>query len=387
MVCYPTLGGSGIVATELGIALAREENTEVHYITYDRPIRLPNKTERLFFHKVITPEYPLFHYQPYELALCSKLVEVIKAYQIQILHVHYAIPHAYVAYMAQQILKSQGIYIPIITTLHGTDITLIDHQTLYKPAVDFSINNSQAVTCVSESLKEDTLNFFNIYNHIEVIPNFIDTQDIKISHATQKSPTIQFIHISNFRAIKRVIDVVEIFYRVQLKFPNISLTLVGDGPDKPIISARIRSLNIVDKVNLIGKSDDIYSLLSGSDIFLLPSQSESFGLAALEAMAYGNAVISSNAGGIPEVNTHNRTGYLADVGDIQTMTNHAINLLENPDLLDSFKQNAQLQAKTFETKLIVNKYRILYNSLLKDTKPQIKIPCNTSIDAIGKHDE
>lgn len=317
IVCYPTFGGSGVVATELGIALA-DRGHEVHFVTYRQPVRLSLLNNNIHFHEVHVPEYPLFHYQPYELALSSKLVDTIKLHQIDLLHVHYAIPHAYAGYMAKKMLEEEGIYVPMITTLHGTDITLVGKHPFYKPAVTFSINQSDVVTSVSQNLKERTLEFFEIEKEIQVVPNFIDKK--KYSHEytdCQRSLMAEdhekiITHISNFRKVKRIPDVIQVFYRVQKQLPA-KLIMVGEGPQKEIAERLCDTLGISDKVIFLGNSNEIDRILCFSDLFLLPSESESFGLAALEAMINRVPVISSNAGGIPEVNLEGVTGYLNDV--------------------------------------------------------------------------
>ena len=333
MVCYPTFGGSGVVATELGIALAKL-NHQVHFITYKQPVRLELLNPNIHFHEVTVPEYPLFQYQPYELALSSKLVDSIKKYHIDVLHVHYAIPHAYAGYMAKKMLEEEGVYIPMVTTLHGTDITLVGNHPFYKPAVTFSINKSDIVTSVSQSLKEDTLRLFDIENSIEVVPNFIDTQQIKIDFTDCQRDLMALpeerivTHISNFRKVKRITDVINIFYRIQLKLPA-KLIMVGDGPEMEPAMEQCESLGIENKVVFLGNSNEIDKILCFSDLFLLPSKRESFGLAALEAMSNHVPVISTNAGGIPEVNIHGVSGYLSNVGAVEDMAANAIQILES----------------------------------------------------------
>ena len=319
IVCYPTFGGSGVVATELGIALANRGH-EVHFVTYKQPVRLELLNNNIHFHEVHVPKYPLFQYQPYELALSSKLVDTVKLYGIELLHVHYAIPHAYAGYMAKKMLLEEGIFIPMITTLHGTDITLVGNHPFYKPAVTFSINKSDIVTSVSESLKEQTLRLFDIKNPIEVIPNFIDTtkysndytdcQRSLMANDDEKIVT----HISNFRRVKRIPDVIQIFNGIQKEIPA-KLIMVGEGPEKEPAEKLCKELGLDDKVVFLGNSTEIDRILCFSDLFLLPSESESFGLAALEAMINKVAVVSSNVGGIPEVNKAGVTGYLSNVGD------------------------------------------------------------------------
>jgi N-acetyl-alpha-D-glucosaminyl L-malate synthase BshA len=369
IVCYPTFGGSGVVATELGLELARRGH-EIHFITYSQPVRLELLNANVHYHEVNVPEYPLFHYQPYELALSSKLVDMVKLHKIDLLHVHYAIPHAYAGYMAKQMLKSEGIKIPMVTTLHGTDITLVGKHPFYKTAVTFSINKSDVVTSVSQNLKEETYSLFDIKNDIHVIPNFIELDKIKnISKiATNRSVMANenekiITHISNFRKVKRIPDVIDIFYKIQQKIPS-KLMMVGDGPEKEAAENLCNKLGISDKVIFFGNSNEIDKILSFTDLFLLPSETESFGLAALEAMAWGVPVISSNTGGLPEVNFDGISGYLSDVGNTQEMSQNAIKILENEDVLLEFKNNASSTAKQFDIKNIVTLYENLYKNVL-----------------------
>ena len=370
IVCYPTFGGSGVVATELGLELARRGH-EIHFITYRQPVRLALLNPNVFYHEVNVPEYALFHYQPYELALSSKLVDMVKLYKIELMHVHYAIPHAYAGYMAKQMLKDEGIEIPMVTTLHGTDITLVGSHPFYKSAVTFSINQSDFVTSVSESLKRDTLKLFNIKKEIEVIPNFIEleknTEDQTIPcrrsvMATENQKILT--HISNFRKVKRIPDVIEIFYKIQQKL-DVKLMMVGDGPEKEKAELLCEKLGITNKVIFFGNSNEVDRILSYTDLFLLPSETESFGLAALEAMAWGVPVISSNSGGLPEVNFEGVSGYLSDVGDTDDMAQKAISILENDDNLCLFKKNALEVAKKFDIKNILPLYESLYEKALK----------------------
>ncbi len=364
IVCYPTFGGSGVVATELGLALANKGH-EVHFITYSQPVRLELLNRNIHYHEVHVPEYPLFHYQPYELALSSKLVDVVKQYRIDVLHVHYAIPHAYAGYMAKKMLQEENIKLPMVTTLHGTDITLVGNHPYYKPAVNFSINKSDAVTAVSESLKKDTLRLFDIKNEIEVIPNFIEIDHV-IKH--KQGPCLRswfadenekiITHISNFRKVKRIPDVIAIFNQIQQKVPS-KLLMVGEGPEKEKAEKLCFDLGISNKVIFFGNSSEIGKILCYSDLFLLPSETESFGLAALEAMAHGVPVLSSNSGGLPEVNIHGVSGMLSDVGDINQMTNNAIHILESNNL-ESFKKNALEVAKQFDIEFILPLYEALY---------------------------
>ena len=368
IVCYPTFGGSGVVATELGLALSHRGH-EVHFITYKQPVRLEVLNSSLHFHEVNVPDYPLFHYQPYELALSSKLVDTVKTYGIELLHVHYAIPHAYAGYMAKQMLKDQGIDLPIVTTLHGTDVTLVGKHPFYKPAVTFSINHSDCVTSVSESLKQDTLNVFDVHKEIKVIPNFVDfskhqhhnedCQRSLIAHDDQKIIT----HISNFRKVKRIDDVIEVFYRTQ-KEVNAILIMVGDGPERLKAMETCEKLGIESKVKFLGKSNQVYQILCYSDLFVLPSASESFGLAALEAMMMRVPVISTNVGGLPEVNIDGETGYLFDLGDVEGMAQKSIDLLNNEQKLESMKDKAYALAKRFDIEAVVNQYVSVYKTAL-----------------------
>jgi len=369
IVCYPTFGGSGVVATELGIELSSRGH-EVHFITYSQPVRLDLISHNVHYHEVNVPKYPLFLYQPYELALSSKLVDMVKLHQIEILHVHYAIPHAYAGYMAKKILEDEGIYLPIVTTLHGTDITLVGSHPHYKAAVTFSINKSDAVTSVSKSLKDDTLRLFNIKNEINVVPNFIDLDkhtngftDCQRSTLANENEKI-ITHISNFRPVKRIKDVISIFYNIQKDMPA-KLMMVGEGPSKVLAEEYCRELGIDDKVVFFGNSNEIDRILCFSDLFLLPSETESFGLSALEAMASGVPVISSNTGGIPEVNINEFSGYLSDVGDVSSMSKNAIYILKDENRLKQFKDNAKAQANKFDIHQIVPLYEKIYEDTLK----------------------
>ena len=364
IVCYPTFGGSGVVATELGMALSQRGH-EIHFITYKQPVRLELLSKNVYFHEVNVPEYPLFLYQPYELALSSKLVNVIKTFRIEVLHVHYAIPHAYAGYMAKKMLQTEGIHIPMVTTLHGTDITLVGNHPFYKPAVTFSINKSDVVTSVSESLKRDTLKYFNITKDIDVVHNFIDTEKFSpsftdcqrelMAEADEKIIT----HISNLRPVKRIQDVIQVFYRIQKDIKS-KLLIVGEGPEREQAEKTCEQLGIKDKVIFLGQSNEIDKILCFSDLFLLPSEAESFGLAALEAMVNAVPVISSNAGGIPEVNIHGESGYLSDVGDIDDMAKNAIRILSDETVLENFKTRAKEVAKRFDIEKIVPQYEALY---------------------------
>ena len=369
IVCYPTFGGSGVVATELGLELSKRGH-EIHFITYRQPVRLELLSNNVHFHEVHVPEYPLFHYQPYELALSSKLVDMVKLHGIQLLHVHYAIPHAYAAYMAQQMLKDEGIIVPIVTTLHGTDITLVGSHPFYKPAVTFSINKSDAVTSVSESLKRDTLRLFNIKKDIHVVPNFIDieksTNNFTDCQRGMMANDNEFIitHISNMREVKQIPDVIKIFYNIQKELPA-KLMMVGEGPEKEGAEILVEKLGIQDQVIFFGNSNEIDRILCFSDLFLLPSQTESFGLAALEAMASGVPVISTNTGGLPEVNEDGFSGYLSDVNSIEDMSANAIKILSDIDTLNKFKANAKEQSQKFDIHNIVPMYEAIYEQTLK----------------------
>lgn len=369
IVCYPTFGGSGVVATELGLELARRGH-EIHFITYSQPVRLALLNPNVYYHEVNVPEYPLFHFQPYELALSSKLVDMVKLYKIELLHVHYAIPHAYAGYMAKQMLKDEGINLPMVTTLHGTDITLVGNHPFYKTAVTFSINKSDFVTSVSQSLKDDTLKLFNVKNEIQVIPNFIElgknTFDPSISgrRSIMASENEKIItHISNFRKVKRIPDVIKIFYKIQQQIPA-KLMMVGDGPEKAKAEYLCKELGIQDKVIFFGNSNEIDKILSYSDLFLLPSETESFGLAALEAMAWSVPVISSNSGGLPEVNFNGISGYLSDKGNIDEMAENALKILEDTTTLNKFKENALSVAKQFDIEKILPLYEDLYHKAI-----------------------
>lgn len=368
IVCYPTFGGSGVVATELGLELSKRGH-EIHFITYNQPVRLELVSNNVHYHEVNVPEYPLFHYQPYELALSSKLVDMVKLHNIEILHVHYAIPHAYAAYMAKKMLQEEDIHVPIVTTLHGTDITLVGSHPFYKPAVTFSINKSDAVTAVSQSLKDDTMRLFDIKNDIHVVPNFIDLDKYNPSFTNCQRGMMALdnekiiTHISNLRPVKRVQDVIKVFYGIQKEIPA-KLMFIGEGPEKEKVEQQCIDLGISDKVIFFGRSNEIDKILCFSDLFLLPSQTESFGLAALEAMASRVAVISSNTGGIPEVNIDGSSGYLSDVGDVDNMVKNALHILGNDERLKMFKTNARVQAEKFDLHTIVPKYEQVYQETL-----------------------
>lgn len=365
IVCYPTFGGSGVVATELGIALSAKGHN-IHFITYHQPVRLEAlQHPNIHFHEVNVPDYPLFKYQPYELALSSRLLDVVKNAQIDVLHVHYAIPHAYAAYMAKKMLLDEGIEIPIVTTLHGTDITLVGSHPFYRPAVTFSINHSDRVTAVSESLRQDTLRLFDIKTKIDVIPNFIDTKKIdrvekpcKRSLLAKKEEKI-LTHISNFRPLKRIMDVISIFELLNKDIPC-KLMMVGEGPEKIKAVEYVEKAGLEEKILFLGNSNEIDKILCYSDLFLLPSEKESFGLSALEAMAHGVPVISSNAGGLSEVNKEGYSGYLAQIGDLDTMVARARELLLNEDLHNQFKKQAKKQASLFSLEKIIDQYETIY---------------------------
>jgi len=369
LVCYPTFGGSGIVATELGKALA-EKGHEIHFITYSKPVRMDWFTKNMYYHEVSVSDYPLFEYAPYELLLSSKLVDVTINQKLDILHVHYAIPHASAAFSAQQILKTKNIDLPFITTLHGTDITLLGKDKSFQPVIEFAINQSDAVTAVSESLKEDTYKFFDIKKNIEVIPNFIDpnlyrfAKDIELRAQFAEKNEVIITHISNFRKVKRMDDVIRIFEGVQKQL-SAKLLMVGDGPELHQAKNLTRELGISEKVFFLGKSKRIEQITSISDVFLLPSEKESFGLVALEAMASGVAVVSSNVGGLPEVNKDGVTGFLNEVGDIEGMIASVLTILNDKDTLDRFKTNALEHSQKFDLNKIVPVYENLYLSLVK----------------------
>jgi N-acetyl-alpha-D-glucosaminyl L-malate synthase BshA len=369
IVCYPTFGGSGVVATELGIALAKRGH-EIHFITYKQPVRLELLNNSIHFHEVHVPEYALFHYQPYELALSSKLVDTVKLYGIELLHVHYAIPHAYAGYMAKKMLEEDGIYLPMITTLHGTDITLVGKHPFYKPAVTFSINKSDIVTSVSQSLKKNTLDLFDIKQDIVVIPNFIEKNqnstkftDCERSLMAKDDERI-VTHISNFRKVKRIPDIIHIFDKIQKEIPA-KLIMVGEGPEKEGAELLVEKLGLTDRVVFLGNSNQIDKILCFSDLFLLPSQSESFGLAALEAMINEVPVISSNAGGIAEVNQHGVTGFLSDIGNIDEMAANALSILKDDAVLKKFKANALRVAETFDIANVLPLYEAVYEKAFK----------------------
>jgi len=374
IVCYPTFGGSGVLATELGMALSAKGH-EIHFITYKQPVRLhfhPN----IYYHEVSVPTYPLFDFPPYETALTSTMVNVINNNNLDLLHVHYAIPHASAAYFARQILKKTGKDIPYITTLHGTDITLVGKDQTYAPVVTFSINESDAITAVSDNLKDETYRHFDIEKEIIVIPNFVDTD--RFQHSNKEhfkkmlAPNGERIlaHVSNFRKVKRVEDVVTMFEKVHKQLPS-KLLMIGDGPERQNIEEYCRTLNICSDIRFLGKQDQVDEILSITDLFVLPSQYESFGLSALEAMACGVPVISTNAGGLPEINVQGVTGYMSEVGDTDDMAKHAIEMLKDEDKLKQFKENAIAHARTFSRQRIIPLYEQLYESVVANYKATV----------------
>ncbi|MGZ8524845.1 MAG: N-acetyl-alpha-D-glucosaminyl L-malate synthase BshA [Chitinophagaceae bacterium] len=368
IVCYPTFGGSGVLATELGKALAQKGHM-VHFITYQQPVRLNGFIPNIFYHEVQVPTYPLFDFPPYETALASAMVDVIKNNDLDLLHVHYAIPHASAAYMAKKILEKEGKSIPVITTLHGTDITLVGRDKTYAPVVAFSINQSDAITAVSENLRDETYRTFKIEKEIEVIYNFVDVQRFtrKPIDAFRKviAPNGEriLLHTSNFRKIKRVQDVVKIFYEVHKQLPS-KLLFVGDGPERQMAEELSRTLNVCDDVRFVGKQEQIEDILAIADLFLLTSDYESFGLAALEAMASGVPVVSTNAGGLKEIMEQGETGYMADIGDINAMSQFALDILKKDDILSRFKKNASAHAKKYDISNIIPVYEKLYERFL-----------------------
>lgn len=368
IVCYPTFGGSGVVATELGKALA-DKGHQVHFITYKQPVRLNEFNANIFYHEVQVPTYPLFDYPPYETALASMMVDVILNHNVELLHVHYAIPHASAAYMAKQILAKQGKHIPVITTLHGTDITLVGRDKTYSPVVTFSMEESDALTAVSQNLKEETYNNFSINKEIEVIHNFVDVKrfhrkpvDAFKKLIAPKGEKI-LVHASNFRKVKRVGDVINTFLLINQQIPS-KLLLLGDGPERPYAESICRDCTAMENIKFLGKQEQMEDILPIADLFLLTSEYESFGLAALEAMAAGVPVISTNAGGLPEVSVQGVTGYMSNVGDIEDMSKKALHILGDDATLKTFKTNAVKHAREFDIHTIVPKYEALYNRFL-----------------------
>jgi len=374
ILCYPTYGGSGIVATELGMSLANK-GYEVHFISSALPARLDITNPNIFFHKVNVQTYPLFQYQPYDIALSSMIYRVVNLYKLDLLHAHYAIPYAYAAFTAKQMLKEEGKDIPLVTTLHGTDITLVGQHPSYKHAVEFSINRSDTITSVSESLKKDTLQFFNIKKEIQVITNFIDNSEFIHKSACQRNQFATsdekiLIHVSNLRPVKRVDEVLQIFKNVHARVKS-KLIIIGEGPDMEVVNEFLeKNPELMNKVRLLGKVNDLYKILQLSDVFLLPSEQESFGLAALEAMAASTPVISSNAGGIPEVNIQGETGFLAEIGNVEAMSNYTIKLLSDDNLLAEMKKNAKEQAMRFDLKNILPIYEKMYEETLAQFKKE-----------------
>ena len=370
IVLYPTFGGSGIVATELGKALSKKGH-EIHFITYSEPVRLGELRKNIFYHEVRTSDYPLFKFTPYEQVLTSKLVDVVKFERLDLLHVHYAIPHASAAYMAQQILKDQGVEIPFVTTLHGTDITLVGKDPSFEPVINFSINKSNRVTAVSENLKKETFELFDIKNNIEVIPNFICLKEYKLDnndyYKKRFAPNNEKVicHVSNFRKVKRIEDVIIAFEGIS-KEMDVKLLLVGDGPERARLEQISRNSKLSKNIFFLGSLKSTKEVLNISDLFILPSSKESFGLSALEAMACGVPVIASDSGGIPEVISHGKSGLLNSVGDTYQMTKNALNLLSNDSLLENFKTNAYQQAMKFDIEVILPKYEKLYEQCVND---------------------
>lgn len=378
IVCYPTYGGSGVLATELGKGLA-DRGHQVHFVSYAQPARLDSFHPNIFFHEVRFGEYPLFEYPPYETALASTLVDVVKYQNLDVLHVHYAIPHASVAYMAKKVLLNQdNRYIPVVTTLHGTDITLVGKDPAYAPVVQMAINKSDGVTAVSRSLRDQTFEFFDIKNEIEVIYNFIDFARFQRKNKEHFKRAIApngekiLMHISNFRKVKRVEDVVHVFERVFREIPS-KLLLVGDGPERQGVEMLCRELGLCDQIRFLGKQDAIEELLAIADVFILPSESESFGLAALEAMACEVPVISSNTGGLPEVNTHGETGFLSNIGDVDDMAKNTIFLLSDDERLSQFKANALARAKTFDLSNILPLYEAYYEKVIERAMLHVQV--------------
>ena len=376
IVCYPTFGGSGVVATELGKSLA-EKGHQVHFITYNQPVRLNFFNENLYYHGVYVPNYPLFQYPPYELALTSEIVNVFKYEKLDVIHVHYAIPHASAAFMAKQILKAENINVPVITTLHGTDITLVGKDPSFEPVVTFSINQSDSVTTVSESLKNDTYDHFQVKRDIEVIPNFIDLERFKRQDKIHFKKAIcpdnekVIVHTSNFRKVKRIADVMRIFAEINKQIPS-KLLLAGDGPERVNMERLCRQLGICGDVRFLGKIGEVEEVLSIADLFLMPSEKESFGLAALEAMACGVPVVSSNAGGLPELNINGQSGFVSNVGDIDDMVKNSLFILKDENL-EGFRERALNRAKEFEIKRILPQYEAVYEQTVEKVTKELTI--------------
>ena len=385
IVCYPTYGGSGVVATELGLALAAKGH-QIHFITYKRPVRLIHFQENVFFHEVNTEEYPLFDYTPYDTTLTSKLVDVAKYEKLDLLHVHYAIPHATVAFLAKQILADEGIHIPVVTTLHGTDITLVGSDRSFAPVVAFSINQSDGVTAVSKQLRAQTCEQLKIRKEIEVIYNFIDFSRFSRTNKEHFRKAIApdgekiLVHTSNFRKVKRIEDVILTFEKVLQQIPS-KLLLVGDGPERPRLERMTRELGLYEHVRFLGKQDAVEEILAVADLFLIPSANESFGLSALEAMACEVPIISSNVGGLPEVNIHGVTGYMADIGDVETMAENSLKLLQDEALLNTFRKNALEQSKRFDIEIILPQYEAYYQKVAKRFQAELEEKKETTISA------
>jgi N-acetyl-alpha-D-glucosaminyl L-malate synthase BshA len=369
IVCYPTYGGSGVVATELGKALA-DQGHEIHFITYSQPVRLGAAHKRIRYHEVNVSDYPLFFYPPYESVLASKMVDVVKYENLDLMHVHYAIPHASAAITAKMVLAQEGIHLPVITTLHGTDITLLGKDASFEPVISFAINQSDAVSAVSQSLKNDTYKLFGINQEIEVIPNFLNSDhqpasnanELRSEYATDDEKVL--VHMSNFRPVKRIIDIIEVFSRVRQAIDS-KLILLGDGPERTRAEQKCRELGINEHVTFVGNLKQPQELISIGDLFILPSESESFGLAALEAMAVGLPVISTNTGGLPEVNRHGVTGMMSDVGDVEDMAKNCIYLLSDEKRLAKFKDQARKRAEDFSLEKILPQYEKLYQTVLE----------------------
>jgi N-acetyl-alpha-D-glucosaminyl L-malate synthase BshA len=360
IICYPTFGGSGIVASELGLGLLNKH--EIHFISYEKPVRLDLLKENIYYHKVNIPTYPLFEYPPYELALAARISEVVECFDLDVLHVHYAIPHAYAAVNAQQILLEKNIIIPIVTTLHGTDITLVGKSPFVLSAVNYAINKSSLVTCVSEDLKQETLTYFNIKNEIKVIPNFINLEN-GFSPPRILNNKKKITHISNFRPVKRIMDVIRVFVGICDKI-DAELIMIGEGPDLSKAKSLVKEYNLESCVSFLGKSKNIDSILKETDLFLLPSESESFGLVALEAMSFGVPVITTNSGGITELVKDSETGYACSVGDIVNMSRVSIDLLSDSDLYSTFSANAYRRAKMYDINTIIPLYEECYATVL-----------------------